>query len=835
MTDGRDGEFEVHPGDPWHPGWTDDAAETAEITPEGSSPPEEAKKRRRFGRKRRARDEAALVAEEWPVIDDEPEVVVIDDARFRPAEVATPAVERPPPVVRPATETPMPAWLSDSPRPERETPLPVELPSWVGTTSLGAEGVAAEFDEPTADVVATEPVAAPPAAGGDVDADLAAALSALGADDADVEVAPIDDAGAAGTFDELRRLEVGAAEETTTPEVAEDAFEALRRLEAGAAATGVYGVASKEAFKVLREPDAAGEDIADWEAFAGTDAAAPGRTRSASPRPPAEPREVEAPTVIADPDHFDEWAAAEEPREKRGIWPFRRKRRDEEVVAEVPAEWEDDGTQVPGTWFPEVDEDAVVPPAAVLPEEEWPAATDQAASSIDPERAVEAPRPAPPRPVTDELQARRQATPRWMESPEQPAIDPPVLRPVSPPSQPILPDVTGDEEDLQAGGPWQLGFDDGTAEPGSDMSEYDPVPPAAVRGDRDVWDERDPDATVEMTDPGLHFTEDIYGGSVTIEHRGLAEEIYRLGEEDTEWQAMSAAMPGVETGVVGFEDVADLSTGEEYREGPRSDFGMRVGTGLLLIVFLLGTMFVGGGAMAIFIGAMAMLGIWEFYGTLRRLEFHPLGVIGYLGGLGVLAAAWFHGPIAVPIGLVAMVVLVFFIYAFSPMREDALANGGLTVLGAAWVAGTVAFAFPILRQAEFRILVMAVVGATVAMDVGAYAFGRTWGKRALAPVVSPNKSVEGLVGGILMAMGAAVAFGAFAEPFEISTGIALGVVVSVMAPLGDLAESMVKRSLGVKDMGTILPGHGGVLDRIDGFLFVLPAAWVLYQVVGFLG
>ena len=187
-----------------------------------------------------------------------------------------------------------------------------------------------------------------------------------------------------------------------------------------------------------------------------------------------------------------------------------------------------------------------------------------------------------------------------------------------------------------------------------------------------------------------------------------------------------------------------------------------------------------------------------------------------------------------PIAIAASVILTYFVYAFSPMREDALANGGLTILGLAWVAGTIAFAFPMLRQADFRVLVMAVVVTTVAMDVGAYAFGRTWGKRALSPVLSPNKSIEGLIGGILLAGGAAVGFGMLAEPFDIGSGIALGVVVSVMAPLGDLAESMVKRSLGVKDMGTVLPGHGGVLDRIDAFLFVIPASWVLYQVLGFL-
>ena len=73
------------------------------------------------------------------------------------------------------------------------------------------------------------------------------------------------------------------------------------------------------------------------------------------------------------------------------------------------------------------------------------------------------------------------------------------------------------------------------------------------------------------------------------------------------------------------------------------------------------------------------------------------------------------------------------------------------------------------------------------------------------------------------------------EPGSSAAPLESGTVVAVMAPLGDLAESMVKRSLGVKDMGTILPGHGGVLDRMDAFLFVLPASWVLYQVLGFLG
>lgn len=897
MTDRGDGELEIHPGDPWHPGWSDDVTtELPAATPVPEKPPKH--KRQRFGRKHRDRDTDTPV-EEWTDDavreDDTPEPVNPGDEFVAPpiSVVPVPAAEE-----RPTVAAPMPAWLSDPPRPERDAVLPVELPAWIGGATGGAEDVAAEFVEPVAPVAPSRAEAeraamaeAERAAMAEaereaareatrqvqrdaerlrIEQDLAAALSALGgAEEAEIEVGPTDGVddiadvavSSEEAFEALRRLEGG---EPSAPLVRpEEAFEALRRLEDDAGVSqGVYGVAGKEAFAALGD-DLAGDDLSEWKAFAEMEDTAPpvpppSRPRAASPEPVAEPM-----PAIADPAAFDEWEATEAPREKRGFWPFRRRRRDEEVAAEVPAEWEDDGTQIPGSWFPEVDEDAVVPPTAELPEVEWPVAQGALEFEASDDQ-VPAPPSTPPPGVRDELRARREASSRPGPVPIVPlsdevgdedgadvewgaASDAPEFEEAVPRREAALPDPAPaaipplpddgfeDAEDLQAAGPWRLEFDDGTADTDYGVTAYDPVAPSPVRGDRDNWEEADPDATVEMADPSRGFPDDIYGGSVTTEHRGLAEEIFRLSDEDTEWQAMSAAMPGVETGVVGFEDVADLSTGEEYREGPRSDLGVRVGTGLLLMVFLLGSMFVGGGAMAVFIGAMAMLGIWEFYGTLRRLEFRPLGAIGYLGAAGMLAASWFHGPVAIPVALVGVVVLAFFVYAFSPLREDALANGGLTVLGAAWVAGTIAFAFPMLRQEDFRVLVMAIVAATVAMDIGAYAFGRTWGKRALSPVLSPNKSIEGLVGGVLMAMGVAVAFGSLAEPFDMASGIALGAVIAVMAPLGDLAESMVKRSLGVKDMGTILPGHGGVLDRIDGFLFVLPAAWVLYQVTGLLG
>ena len=124
--------------------------------------------------------------------------------------------------------------------------------------------------------------------------------------------------------------------------------------------------------------------------------------------------------------------------------------------------------------------------------------------------------------------------------------------------------------------------------------------------------------------------------------------------------------------------------------------------------------------------------------------------------------------------------------------------------------------------------------ATVANDVGAFFVGSRMGSKALAPEISPNKTVEGLVGGAIASIVASVFFLKLfpgLHPWDGGKAIWLGVVVAVVAPLGDLAESMVKRDLGIKDMGNLLPGHGGVLDRFDALLFVLPATYYLLHVL----
>ena len=130
-------------------------------------------------------------------------------------------------------------------------------------------------------------------------------------------------------------------------------------------------------------------------------------------------------------------------------------------------------------------------------------------------------------------------------------------------------------------------------------------------------------------------------------------------------------------------------------------------------------------------------------------------------------------------------------------------------------------------------LVLGAVLATIAHDIGSYFVGRWGGKTPLAPAISPGKTVEGLVGGSLATLLMCLVVVRAISPWDGGKAFWLAVVVAVAAPLGDLSESMIKRDLGVKDMGALLPGHGGVLDRIDALLFVMPATYYLVRLLNF--
>jgi phosphatidate cytidylyltransferase len=150
-----------------------------------------------------------------------------------------------------------------------------------------------------------------------------------------------------------------------------------------------------------------------------------------------------------------------------------------------------------------------------------------------------------------------------------------------------------------------------------------------------------------------------------------------------------------------------------------------------------------------------------------------------------------------------------------------------------WIGGLGSFA-GLMLALPFDFGVAFLSGAivtTVAYDVGAYFVGRQFGKTHFSDA-SPNKTVEGLVGGAGAALFAGLLLGLLGPfPWAVPDGIVLGLAVAIVAPVGDLCESMMKRDLGLKDMGSILPGHGGVLDRFDALLFVLPATYYVVRIM----
>jgi phosphatidate cytidylyltransferase len=354
----------------------------------------------------------------------------------------------------------------------------------------------------------------------------------------------------------------------------------------------------------------------------------------------------------------------------------------------------------------------------------------------------------------------------------------------------------------------------------------------------------------EVEDAG--FTHDDYRDATTEAYAGLADMVREADEADDVEQSMSVQIPGLGSGVVGFDDIAEetpaaeeavpdefdeeiLAEIEERRQRRRS-LEQRFATGLGLVGIVALAVYFGAGWFVTLVGFFTFLAAGEFYASARRSGYNPVAGIGLLGVIGVFVASWYLGAAGIAVAAVLTLLVLILFYVVNE-RRNPLANLGVTALGLLWVGSTMAFLAPIAKADGWEQLAGLIVFTVAGHDSGAFFVGRQFGSRLLAPRLSPKKTVEGLIGGVVLAFGMAIALSYlpwFSDVIDLQLALVAGGLVAVMAPLGDLAESLVKRSLETKDMGTLLPGHGGVLDRIDGFVFAIPAFFLAFTLLGLL-
>lgn len=303
--------------------------------------------------------------------------------------------------------------------------------------------------------------------------------------------------------------------------------------------------------------------------------------------------------------------------------------------------------------------------------------------------------------------------------------------------------------------------------------------------------------------------------------------------DDAAWSELVAAAPAPQHRARrhSARPVRQVPARARKRRGP-----VAIATGAVLAGVAVGCFEAGPLATLVLATVALTLAAGETFGALRRAGLRPLSFFGLLATSGMVVFSYLKGPIAIPVVLAGLVVIVGgSLVAFAAERSPVDDFGG-TVLVVTWVGVLGSFAGLLLNPTTFThrhgvAYLGALVAITVAHDVGSYVVGARFGRHHFVPRVSPGKSIEGLIGGTALALLVAAFAVARIHPFSLAVALGLGAIVVVLAPIGDLVQSVVKRDLGVKDMGRLLPAHGGISDRIDALLFVLPAAYILFRLV----
>ena len=251
--------------------------------------------------------------------------------------------------------------------------------------------------------------------------------------------------------------------------------------------------------------------------------------------------------------------------------------------------------------------------------------------------------------------------------------------------------------------------------------------------------------------------------------------------------------------------------------------GRRIVTALILAPAVLGAIAVGGWAIPAAVLAVVALAAYELAQALKPLPF--LALFG-AGALPVLLSIPYGTSGALAGALLGLPNALFWLAA----RPESRALGALLalLLMALWVGAPLSH-LGLLQELPggTYLILLAVVGPWV-NDAGAYFAGRLLGHRKLSPILSPNKTYEGAIGALLLTLAAVVPFASMFLGLGSVQAALLGLAISAFSQVGDLFESVLKRLLELKDLGSVLPGHGGILDRIDSLLFTAPAVYYLY-------
>ncbi|HET9740462.1 MAG TPA: phosphatidate cytidylyltransferase [Solirubrobacteraceae bacterium] len=264
------------------------------------------------------------------------------------------------------------------------------------------------------------------------------------------------------------------------------------------------------------------------------------------------------------------------------------------------------------------------------------------------------------------------------------------------------------------------------------------------------------------------------------------------------------------------------------RRGVGGDLGRRVLVAIPAIAYAIAIIVAGGW---IFAAGILVLGFVCLHELFRMYEaVRPVKLAGFLALTGFAVAALEGSERQVLLAAVASLPLIFLLGLVAPRREGATLTEGIaiTLLGTFWVGMAVAHAI-LLRELDHGdgIVVDVLVG-TFLGDTGAYLGGRWFGTHRLSPRISPNKTVEGLVIGFFTAVLFTWAAGLYQDWLTHGEALILGAAVGVVAPLGDLMESAVKRDAGTKDAGALFGAHGGALDRLDAAFFSLVTGYYVW-------